>query len=356
MLDIVWQVGRTGVLTPIASLEPVSIGGVTVTHSTLHNMDEIERLDVRIGDTVIVERAGDVIPKVVEVLKNLREKNAKKITAPLSCPICESKTEKIRDEVAYRCANKNCYAVNLRNLIHWASKNAIDIEGLGRKIVEQLMNEGLVQDVADFYLLKKEDLKSLERFADKSADNLINAIKNKKSIELAKFIYALGIRNVGEETAILLEKQFNKIKKSFGEISIKELIDFFQELELEDLESLYDIGPIVAKSIHNWFIDEYNIKVLRKLEDSGVKIMIDTQKVKVQKLKDKVFVLTGALSSLTRSQAKDKIRELGGKTASSISKNTDFLLAGTDPGSKYEKAKKLEIKIINEKDFLELIK
>ncbi len=354
VVEVNWQVGRTGVLTPIATLEPVNVGGVTVTHSTLHNMDEIERLELKLGDTVVIERAGDVIPKVIKVLKNLRDGKEKKIDIPEKCPMCESDTEKLGEEVAYRCTNKNCYAVNLRNLIHWASKGAVDIEGLGKKIVEQLMNEGLVQDVADFYFLTLGDLKPLERFADKSAENLIESISKKKEIDLASFIYALGIRHVGEETALLLAGQ-EKIKNQ--KPRIKNFIKDFQSYKLEELEELEDVGPIVAKSIYDWFRDEHNIKVLEKLEKADVKIKLNIKNsISNANLKGKVFVLTGGLVGLTREEAKVKIRELGGKISSSVSKKTDLVLAGTNPGSKYEKAKKIGVKVINEKEFLEMIR
>ncbi len=347
--NVVWQVGRTGILTPVAILEPVLIGGVTVTHATLHNMDEIKRLGVRVGDTVIIERAGDVIPKIVKTLKELRGGSEQKIYPPKHCPICQSPVIKKEDEVAYRCSNPNCYAVNLRKLIHWASKGAADIEGLGKKVIEQLVKEGLVGDVADFYTLTEGDLVPLERFAEKSARNLIEAIQKRKRLTLPRFLYALGIRNVGEETANLISQE---VLTDFKINSPLDLASIMKNITQEKLEKIKDIGPIVANSIYNWFHKDSNIKLLEKLEKVGFKI--EQEKIK-KKLEGKIFVLTGALETLTREQAKEKIRELGGKTSSSVSKKTDYVVVGENPGSKYEKAKKLGVKIISEKEFLDLI-
>ena len=236
--DVVWQVGRTGTLTPTAALEPVWVGGATVSRATLHNMDEIKRLGIKVNDTVIIERAGDVIPKIVKVLLNLRQGKEEEIIVPNLCPMCGGKVDRIAGEVAYRCVNKDCYAVNLRRLMHWASKGALDIEGLGPKIIEQLMEEGMVRGIDDFYKLTEGDLKPLERFADKSADNLINAIKAKKEIDLPRFIYGLGIRHIGEESAIELAKEFNSLEK-------------IKNAKLEEIEKIYDFGGIMAKSVYN---------------------------------------------------------------------------------------------------------
>ncbi len=352
--EVVWQVGRTGIITPIAVLDPVSIGGITVKHATLHNMDEINRLGLKIGDTIILQRAGDVIPKVVKVLPKLRTGREKKISVPPKCPMCGSPVEKVEGEVAYRCANKNCYAVNLRKLRHWVSKAAVDVDGLGPKIIEQLVKEGLVRDISDFYELEAGDLLPLERFADKSADNLIKAINEKKEVDLSRFIYGLGIRHIGEESALLLAKQFSIFNFQF---SIKKVADYFSNLKLEDLEKIEDVGPIVANSIYDWFHDRHNLELLRELEKNGVIIRKqESKKARKQKLAGKIFVLTGSLESLTRDQAKDKIRELGGDISSSVSKNIDYVVAGSEPGSKYKRAEKLGIKIINEEEFRRLVK
>ncbi|MBU4375580.1 NAD-dependent DNA ligase LigA [Patescibacteria group bacterium] len=341
--DIVWQVGRTGVLTPTAVLEPIWVGGATISRATLHNMDEIERLGLKIGDTVIIERAGDVIPKVVKVLPGLRQGKEKKIAVPKLCPMCGGAAANISGEVACRCVNKDCYAVNLRRLTHWASKGALDIDGLGPKIIEQLMKEGLVGDIVDFYKLTAGDLKPLERFADKSAENLVEAIKAKKEIDLPRFIYGLGIRHVGEESAIDLAKTFGSLEK-------------IKQAKLEELERIYDFGEVMAKSVYEWFRDKHNLELLNNLEGAGLKINQHIITKKKQVLDGQSFVLTGVLSSLTRDEAKRKIRELGGQTPSSVSKNTDFVVAGENPGSKYDKAKKLGVRIINEEEFLKIIK
>jgi len=340
--EVVWQVGRTGILTPTAVLEPAQVGGVTITHATLHNMDEIERLGLKVGDTVIIERAGDVIPKVVKVLPNLRTGEEKEIKVPRKCPMCESEVIKVPGEVAYRCSDTNCYAVNLRRLTHWVSKNAVDIEGLGPKIIEQLVKGGLVRDMGDFYILTVGDLEPLERFAEKSADNLVKAINDRKKIDLNRFIYGLGIRHVGEESAIELTKKFGSLEK-------------IKKVSLEEIESIYDFGNIMAKSVYEWFHNTHNLKLLEKLEKNGVKVKSRKLKVGSKKLEGKTFVLTGTLAGLTRDEAKVKIRELGGNVSSSVSKNTDYIVAGSEPGSKYDKAKKLGVKIIEEKDFIKMI-
>ncbi|MFA4833275.1 MAG: NAD-dependent DNA ligase LigA [Patescibacteria group bacterium] len=340
--DCLWQVGRTGTLTPIAVLEPARVGGVTITHATLHNMDEIKRLGIKIGDTVIIQRAGDVIPKVVKVLPNLRTGQEKEIKVPKKCPMCESEVIKTPGEVAYRCSSTNCYAVNLRRLAHWVSKNAVDIDGLGPKIIEQLVKEGLVRDVSDFYALTINDLKPLERFAEKSADNLIKAILDRKKIDLNRFIYGLGIRHVGEESAIELAKKFGSLEK-------------IKKASLEEIGEIYDFGNIMAESVYEWFHNPHNLELLEKLEKNGVKAKPYSGVSKKQVLAGKTFVLTGTLAGLTRDEAKVKIRELGGDVSSSVSKNTDFVVAGAEPGSKYEKGKKLGVKIIDEKEFLKMI-
>lgn len=339
--DVIWQVGRTGVLTPTAVLTPVKVYGVTVSRATLHNLDEIRRLGLKIGDTVILERAGDVIPKVVEVLPKLRTGGEKEIKVPKICPMCGGAVEKIENEVAFRCVNKNCYAVNLRRLAHWTSKNAMDIEGLGPKIIEQLYKEGLARDVGDFYNLTKDDLLPLERFADKSAENLIEAIKARKQVDLPKFIYALGIRHVGEESAINLAKTFGSLEK-------------IKEASLEEINKIHDFGQVMAESVFNWFHDKHNLELLKKLEKNGLTIKPMLGLVK-QKLAGKTFVLTGGLEKLTRDEAKAKIRELGGDVSSSVSKNTDYVVAGAEAGSKLEKAEKLGVKVIDEKEFLKII-
>jgi len=361
LLAVDWQVGRTGILTPRAILEPAAIGGVTVRHSTLHNMDEITRLGIKIGDTVILQRAGDVIPKVIGVLQNLRDGSEQEILPPSICPICDSEVEQVAGEVAYKCLNKNCFAVNLRRLAHWSSKGALDIEGLGPKIVEQLVRAGLVKDVADFYELTKDELLSLERFAEKSADNLLAALESKKEIDLARFLIGIGIKNVGEETAILLTKSildFGFRISEYREKSISELIHVMRTVSLEKLQELPDVGPIVGQNIYDWFRDEHNLALLTKLEKNGITIKIEDQKsaIQNQKFLNKTFVLTGSLSGLTRDEAKAKIREMGGDVSGSVSKKTDFVVAGEEAGSKLDKAVELGVKVLSEREFIELLK
>ena len=338
--NIVVQVGRTGALTPVAYLKPVRIGGTLVTRATLHNEDEIKRLNVKIGDTVIVQRAGDVIPDVVKVIKKLRTGKEKKFQMPKKCPVCGSKVIRPKGEAVHRCTNKKCGAQQKKQLIHFASKKAFDIEGLGPKIVEQLMDEGLVTKATDFFSLKQGDLVPLERFAEKSTANLIESIVRSKKISLAKFIYALGIRHVGEETAISLANHFGSLGK-------------LKKTSLEELSRVKDIGQVVAQSIFKWFNNKNNQRFLDKLIKAGLKI-IEIKTVK-RKFLGQTFILTGQLDKFTREQAKAKIRELGGDISSSVSKETDFVVVGKEPGLKYDKAKKLGIKIIKEKEFLRML-
>jgi len=344
LINVVWQVGRTGVLTPVAVLDSVNIGGVTVGYATLHNMDEINRLDVKIGDTVILERSGDVIPKIIKTLSNLRNGLEQEIKVPKKCPICSSKIEKINNEVAYRCVSQDCSAQNLKKIIHWASKGALDIEGLGPKVIEQLVAEGLVNDVADFYTLKIGDLKPLERFAEKSADNLINSINEKKIVKLNRFIYALGIRHIGEESSLAITEKF---------LSLDNIV----KAKLDDFLEIADFGEIMAKSIFDWFQDEKNKELLKKLKKNNFVVLEDKPKIKDKNsfFSDKTFVLTGTLSNLTREEAKARIRKLGGKIANAVSKKTDYVIAGENSGSKLDKAKEFKINILDEDEFLKKI-
>ncbi len=344
--DVIWQVGRTGVLTPVAVLKPVDIGGATISRATLHNLDEIKRLEIKIGDTVIVGRAGDVIPDIIKPLKELRNGKEKNIKVPLTCPICGSKVTKIGDEVAYRCADKNCGAIQREKIYHFVSKKAFNIMGLGPKIVDRFLDEGLIKDSADLFSLKEEDIKHLERFAEKSAENIIRSIQSKKEIKLEKFLFGLGILQVGEETAFDLARVFGDIEK-------------IKNSSIEELEKINDVGPKVAESIHAWFREKKNLEFLQKLNKAGITIInppITPRLRGASKIQNKVFVLTGELESMTRDEAKEKIRDLGGDVSGSVSKNTSFVVAGSEPGSKLEKAQKLGVKIISENEFLKLIK
>lgn len=344
-----WQVGRTGTLTPTAVLEPVEVGGVTVTHATLHNMDEIKRLELKVGDTVILERAGDVIPKIIKVLKKLRTGKELSISFPKKCPMCDSEVKKVEGEVAYRCVNQDCYAVNLRRLTHWASKGVMNIEGLGEKIVEQLIKEGLVQDAADFYTLTVGDLKPLERFAEKSADNLIKALAEKKHAPVHRFIMGLSVKNVGEETAIMISK---KLKVTSDKI--EDLAKAMQKISLENWQEMEDIGPVVAENIYSWFQDKKNLEFLIKLQKVGITLDWPENDNENLLFAGQSVVVTGSLQSLTRNEAKAKIRELGGKPGSQVSQKTSFVVVGEKAGSKKERAERLGVKIIDEKEFLDI--
>jgi DNA ligase (NAD+) len=343
VLDIQVQVGRTGAMTPVAILEPVQVTGITITRATLHNEDEIARLGVKIGDTVVVARAGDVIPDIIKVLPELRTGKEKSFKMPEFCPACGTKLVKTEGEALLRCPNKNCFAQKRRNFYHFVSRSAFNVDHLGPKIIDKLLDEGLVHDPSDLFDLKEGDIEPLERFAEKSAENLIKSIQSKKEISLAKFIYALGIRNVGEETARDLAEKFKSVEK-------------IRSAKLEDFESVADIGPVVSKSVFEWLQDKSNLKYLDKLEKS-IKVLAPAKVLASrQKLAGKTFVLTGSLEAMTRDDAKAKIRELGGDVAGSVSSNTDYVVVGLDPGSKVERAIKLGVKTITEAEFLNLIK
>jgi DNA ligase (NAD+) len=333
--DIYVQVGRTGMLTPVAHLEPVQLAGTTVTHASLHNFDEIDRLDVRVGDTVAVEKAGDIIPKIIQAFPKLRTGHEKKVLRPRECPICGSKVAQKEGEVALYCANKNCFGTEKEKIVHFVGKYGFDIEGLGDKIVELFLNEGLIKDAADIFSLKLGDLDGLPGFAQKKAQNMIEAIAARLAVALPNFIFALGIRHVGEETAIALSRHF----KSFANI---------QGANLEELQSVLDIGPKVGESIIEFFKQKKNVHFIQKLKDAGVKVFNFEEKTGGAKLKGKIFVLTGSLKNMTRDEAKAKIRALGGEVSESVSKTTDYVVVGEEPGSKFDKAKKLGVQILDE--------
>lgn len=338
--DIVVQVGRTGVLTPVAFLRPVNVGGVMVSRATLHNLDEIKRLGVKIGDTVIVGRAGDVIPDVKKVLVDLRTGREKDFHMPKNCPVCGQPIQQAQGQVAYRCVNEDCPAIKREAIYHFISRRALDMDGIGPKIIDQLMDAALIKDAADLYSLKKEDLLNLDRFAEISASNAIESIHARKSVPLSRFIYALGIPHVGEETAFTLAKRFGSFEK-------------FRMASQAELQAIEDIGPVVSDSIVDWFSHGYNKKLLDKFRRSGLKI--ESEKLGSRKLEGKTFVLTGTLESLSRDQAKERIRGHGGDVSSSVSKETDFVVAGAEPGSKYDKAEKLGVKILDEKEFIKML-
>jgi DNA ligase (NAD+) len=355
--DIKVQVGRTGMLTPVAFLKPVKIGGVIVSRATLHNEDEIKKLGLKIGDSVIVGRAGDVIPDVRKVLKDLRTGKEKQFHMPKECPQCGRKAFLEKSGKILRCVNRKCPARQRESLYHFVSKKAFDIIGLGPKIIDALLDNGLIQDAADIFDLKEGDLVPIERFAEKSAENLIESIRKSRKISLPKFIIALGILHVGEETAQLLAKQaIAKFRIKNLKLTIEGFIDFYRNLSIEELLQIQDIGPVVAKSIYDWFHNGQNIKFLEKLEKAGIEIEVFKSTSANQKLKGQIFVLTGMLNSMSREEAKAKIRELGGGISESVSKKIDYVIAGEEPGSKYGKAKKLGVKILTEKEFLNMLK
>ncbi|KKW14460.1 MAG: ligase protein [Parcubacteria group bacterium GW2011_GWC2_49_9] len=341
--DIQVQVGRTGALTPVAHLKPVRVAGSTVSRATLHNMDEIERLGVKIGDTVIVQKAGDIIPDVVQVLSKLRTGKERAYRMPGRCPVCKSPVVRKKGEVAYYCSNKSCYAQQHESLRHFVSRQAFDIDGLGPKILEQLARADLVKSSSDLFLLTEADLEPLERFAEKSAENLVKAIRASKDVSFARFIYSLGIRHVGEETAIALANHFKTFDK---------LVD----APFDEFDSISDVGGVVAKSIYEFFKEKDNRRLIDKLIGSGIHIQrVQPTAHNTGALAGKKIVVTGTLASLSREEAKERIRKAGGDWVTSVSKNTDYVVVGENPGSKYEKAKQLGVKVIDEKEFTELL-
>lgn len=352
--DIKLQVGRTGAITPVAILKPVQVGGVTISRATLHNQEEIKRLGLKIGDTVIVGRAGDVIPDIIKVLPELRTGSEKEFKMPYQCPVCGTKLIKPGVDKVWRCPNPNCFAQKRRYFYHFISGKTFDIVGVGPKIIDKLIDAGLIMDPSDLFKLEIGDIVSLERlprkkpkaflrgFGDKSAQNLISAIQSKKEITFPKFIFALGIRNVGEQTAQGLTEHFGSLEK-------------LKNASMQELEKIMDIGPIVAESIYGFFRKKRNLEFIEKLKKAGVKIIAE-EKSKSQPLKGKTFVLTGSLDKMTREEAKERIRLLGGEISEAVSKKTNFLVAGKEPGSKYQKAKTMGKEILTEKEFLRLIK
>lgn len=354
ILDIIVQVGRTGAITPVAIMKPTEVSGSVVSRATLHNESEMERKDIRIGDTVVIQKAGDVIPEVVEVIKKLRTGNEKKFHFPHKCPICGGEIVVKDGEKIARCINKKCYAKNIEWLKHFVSKGAFNIEGAGDKVVIQLVEAGLVCDPSDFFKLKKEDLLGLDLFKDKRADNLLNSIKKSKKIAFAKFLFALGIRYFGEQTSDDLVEYLVSHSENKKDWDIKKLINKVKELSLEELGNIDGVGEKVADSLYSWFHDVKNIELLEEFDIAGIQLDVPILK-KNTFFSGKTCVLTGTLENTTRDQAKNNIKSAGGRIASSVSKDTDLLIVGAEPGSKYKKAKELGIKIIDEKEFLKML-
>jgi len=342
--NITVQVGRTGVITPVAKLEPVECGGVVISRATLHNFDEIRRLGVKIGDRVVLERAGEVIPKIVKAVESARKGKEKEFKIPKTCPVCGSKISKEKEEeVAYRCINPSCPAQIERGLMHFASREAMDIEGMGEAAVEQLVEQGLVKDFADIYFLKKEDLLKLELFKDKKSENLLQAIEKSKKQPLSRLVYGLGIRHVGEKAAYVLAQKF----RTLGNL---------MNAKQEDFDAIYEVGEVLAESIVKFFKQSSTQRLVKKLKDAGLNLQEVVTPMQKSPLTGKSVVFTGELKSFSRSQAESLLRQVGGNASSSVSKNTDLVVIGDNPGSKYDKAKKLGIKIINEGIFKEMIK
>ncbi len=342
VLSIHIQVGRTGALTPVAHLEPVELGGVLVSRATLHNPEEIDRKDIREGDTVIVQRAGDVIPEVVKVVFSKRNGNEKKFVMPDACPACGTEIEKRPGEVVARCPNLTCPAQVRGSIRHFVSKGGMNIDGLGDKLVFKLMDKGLIKDESDLYALTRTDLLSLDNIKEKSAANLLNAIENSKNPSLARFVYALGIRHVGEFTAALLAEQFEDIRA-------------LAKATEEDLSVIAGVGPQIAESVFSYFSDPQNRALIDRLLGAGVEPGATRLAPAESPVAGKTFVLTGSLSSVKRSEAKERITQKGGKVGSSVSRNTDYLVSGESPGSKLQKAQELNVPILDEQQFLDLL-
>jgi DNA ligase (NAD+) len=342
---IEFQVGRTGALTPVARLAPIFVGGVTVSNATLHNIDELHRKDVRIGDTVIVRRAGDVIPEVVSVVVKRRTENAKRVRLPKLCPVCNSHVQREDGEAVARCTGGlYCRAQRSEALKHFVSRRALDIEGLGAKLIEQLVAEDRLSDPSDLFRLSREELSSRERMGDKSADNLVRAIEASKGTTLPRFLYALGIREVGDATAANLASYFGSLPA-------------INSASVEELTQVPDVGPVVAKRVRGFFEEQHNLDVIDRLQNLGVR-WADSEPMKIAELgplSGKTFVITGTLPNMTRDEAKSLIQREGGKVTGSVSSKTDFLVAGAKAGSKLTKAQSLKVSVLDEDGLLRLI-
>jgi DNA ligase (NAD+) len=341
ILNVLPSVGRTGVLTPVAELEPVQIGGVTVRNASLHNMDEIERKDVRIGDTIVLERAGDVIPYVVKVVADRRTGDERQFAMPARCPVCGAKVVRAEGEVAYRCIGLSCPAQLKQSIRFFGARGAMDVEGLGEKLVDQLVDRGLVRDLADLYHLDEEKLVALERMGEKSARNLLAQLERSKRVSLPRLLVALGIRQVGEATAKALAEHFGTLAR---------LMDASEE----ELQEIRDVGPEVARSIRGFFAERQNRRVIERLLAAGVEPTAITRRK--GRLSGKKLVLTGALADMTRTEAQRRIEALGGRVVASVSKETDWVVVGADPGSKLAKARKLGVATLDEAEFLRLVR
>jgi len=339
--DVKLQVGRTGAITPVAKLRPVNVSGVTVSSASLHNWDEIERLGIKVGDTVIIERAGDVIPDIVRVLTEKRKGTEKEIPEPAFCPVCNSPVNRTEGEIVPRCQGLSCPAKIKESLKHFVSKGAMNIEGMGDRIIDQLLRLQLVSNVADLYRLDKEDFFRFDRMGDTLAEKLLISIEGSKHRPLEKLIFGLGIRHVGTHLAKILSRQFG----SLGNL---------QKATVEEMQNIHEVGPQVAKSVHDFFNNPHNLDILDQLRTLGLNPQTATQP-QGQMLQGKTFVFTGSLERFTRNEGQSLVEQHGGRASGSVSKNTDFLVAGSNAGSKLAKAQSLDIKILNEEEFLTLI-
>lgn len=341
--DIICQVGRTGVITPMAILEPVKVAGSTISKTTLHNQDFIKEKELKIGDTVVIQKAGDVIPEIVEVVKNKRTGSEQEFEMPNKCPVCGAPAIREEGEAAIRCTGIECPAKLFRNIVHFVSREAMNIAGLGENIIQQLLDKNLITNISDIYELKLEDIASLKKNGKKFAQNLIDAIEKSKQNDLSKLITALGIRHVGVKASKMLAKKYKTMEN-------------LSKASFEELSMIEDIGPIVANSIHQFFSEEQTIDLINKLKAAGVNMNTLEEDKKIDnRFEGKTFVLTGSLEEFTRTEASEKIEQLGGKTSGTVSKNTDYVLAGEDAGSKLTKAQKLGITIISEEEFKKMI-
>jgi len=345
LLGITLQVGRVGTITPVAELQPVPLGGVIITRATLHNEDYIKEKDIRVGDTVIVERSGEVIPKIVGVVLEKRPPDAVPFVFPKNCPACGGPIERPAGEANYYCENPECPAQVRARIEHFASRGAMDIEGLGEAIVDKLVTLGFLKNYADIYELHRHKAKlvKIEGFGEKSVQNLLNSIENSKKQPFHRVLYAIGIRYVGSEIAKLLADAFGSI-------------DNLMNASVEQISSVYGIGPRIAESVYKFFHDERNLELIRRLKEAGLNFEVKPEEKAKKKLAGKTFVFTGTLKNFTREEAKEKVEELGGKVSNSVSRKTDYVVVGENPGSKYDKARQLGVRIITEEEFLELIK
>lgn len=347
IVDIQVQIGRTGAITPIAIMEPVQVAGSTVSRATLHNEDEIKRKDVRIGDTVIIRKAGDIIPEVIRSLPELRIGHEKKFVMPTKCPLCDSKIIRPEGEAVARCTNLSCFGQEKERIIHFVSRAAFDVDGAGEAVIEQLLQNNLISDPSDLFFLKRGDLEALPRFAEKSADNLMNAIETSKKINLPRFLYALGIRHVGEQTAFALaERTSRDLKKN--QASVSEIQSAVLKLDVAELENIDDVGTVVAESISAFIKSTAARALMRKLNKAEIKIEIPHIDQTTKPLYGQTFVFTGTLEKMTRPEAEARVRQLGGKASGSVSANTSYVVAGADAGSKLTRARNLGVKIVTE--------